>query len=164
MKPKHKIKRDLFRVDFVTGYTVEECRDRLRMSARTTHVSDTGAFSVEEDVEWRFLPHYKNGFKIVFRGQLDPTDFGTHVQGEITRQTLTNLNVSKWIMWIFTAFTLLFVLVVVEEPLDPMCITWLAFVLIVGVLFAYWYTAYTHTVALTEWIHDLLHVLPDEDA
>ena len=166
MKPKRKTKRDLFRVDFVTAYTIEECRDHLVNSgeAQTVHVGERGDFTVERDVEWGFPPRYGTAFKILFRGHLTPTDYGTHVQGEITRQTLTNLNVSKWLMWIFTAFTLLFVLVVVEEPLDPMCITWLLFVLIVGLLFAYWYTAYTHTVALTDWIHDLLHVLPDEDA
>jgi hypothetical protein len=166
MKPKRKTKRDLFRVDFVTAYTVDECRDRLVSSgdAQSAHLSDTGAFSVEEDVEWRFPPHYKTGFKIEFRGQLDPTGYGTRVHGAITPQTLTRLNVSKWLMWIFTGIPLLFALVVVEEPLDTMCFVWLALVLIVGVLFAYWHSAYTHTVALTDWIHDLLHVLPADDS
>ena len=166
MKPKHKIKRDLFRADFVTAYTVEECRERLVDSGdtQTVHVSDTGAFSVERDVEWGFPPRYGTAFNILFRGHLTPTDYGTHVQGEITRQTFSRLNASKWIMWIFTTFTLVFALVVVEEPLDPMCITWLVFVLIAGVLFSYWYVAYTRAIALTDWIHDQLHVLPDEDA
>jgi hypothetical protein len=165
MKPKHKTKRDLFRVDFVTAYTVEECRARLVNAAyaHTARVSDTGTFTVERDVEWGFPPRYGNAFKILFSGHLDPTDYGTHVQGEITPETFTRLNVSRWLMWIFTAFTLVFALVVVEEPLDPMCITWLAFVLFAGVLFSYWYVAYTRTVALTDWVHDLLHVLPDED-
>jgi hypothetical protein len=166
MKPKHKTKRDLFRVDFVTAYTVEECRDHLVNSgeAQTALVSDTGGFTVERDVEWGFPPRYGTAFNILFRGQLTPTDYGTHVQGEITRETFTRLNVSKWIMWIFTAFTLLFLVVVVEEPLDPMCITWLVFVLIAGVLFSYWYVAYTRTIALIDWIHDQLHVLPADDS
>jgi hypothetical protein len=165
MKPKHKTKRDLFRVDFVTAYTVEECCDRLANAdyTPTVRVNDSGAFTIEQDLEWQFPPRYKTGFKIEFSGQLDPTGYGTRVHGAITPQTLTRLNVSKWLMWIFTGIPLLFAVVVVEEPLDSMCFVWLAFVLIVGVLFAYWYTAYTHTVALTEWIHDQLYVLPDDD-
>jgi uncharacterized membrane protein (DUF106 family) len=62
-----------------------------------------------------------------------------------------------------TAFLLLFAVVVVEEPFDPMCITWLIFVALWGILFSYWYVAYTRTIALTDWVHDQLHVLPADD-
>jgi hypothetical protein len=101
-KPKHKTKRDLRRVDFVTAYTVEECRDYLTQKdlvrsdyTQTAHVGESGYFTVERDVEWGFPPRYGAAFKILLRGQLDRTEFGTRAYGAITRETLARLNVSK---------------------------------------------------------------------
>jgi hypothetical protein len=170
MKPKHKTKRDLYSVDFVTALTVDECRDALTQKdlegsdySQRAHVGESGTFSVERDVKWGFPPRYGMAFTIQFRGQLGPTDYGTRVHGAITKETLNRLQIGKWGLWVLTAFTLVLALVVAEEPLELFCTVWLLFALILCVFLSYWYVAYTRTNVLVDWVRDQLYVLPPDE-
>jgi hypothetical protein len=170
MKSKHKAKRDLYSVDFVTALTVDECRDYLTQKdlegsdySQQAYVGESGYFSVEREVKWGFPPRYGIVFAIQFRGRLDPTGYGTRVHGAITKETLNRLQVGKWGLWLLTAFILMFALVVAREPLRLFCAVWLLFALILGLFLSYWYVAYTRTNALVDWVRDQLYVLPPDE-
>jgi hypothetical protein len=96
MKPKRKTKHDLFRVDFVTAYTVEECRDILqRETARTAPdwqriFLHDDSFIIERLATLPLLlrAEGENGIEVRFKGIFDPVDNGTRVHGAIMPDTL----------------------------------------------------------------------------
>lgn len=109
-KPKKK-KRAALTVDFVTPYSVEECRARINAQHLApgaprliaTEVSDTGRFKID----WN--PHNRKNITQQFVGYLDAVENGTRVQGHVTAGTRDSMKVQRIAARTFTMGTLIIV-------------------------------------------------------
>jgi hypothetical protein len=107
MKTRDKTKRDLFRVDFLTAYTVEQCRDILQRETvrmapdwQRIFLRDDDSFVIERLVTLPLLLRVEgeNGIEVRFRGTLDAVEKGTRVHGTIMPDTLERYRQARLVM------------------------------------------------------------------
>jgi hypothetical protein len=142
VKQKHKTKRDFYRVDFVTTYSVEECRAILqRETARMApdwqriFLHDDNSFIIERLVTLPVLMQVRSesAVEVCFKGTLEAIENGTRVRGAVSPDSYENYRYLY-----ITAAIVLVIAIIIGVVLIITLEAWPVFVAIALVMFPLW--------------------------